>query len=113
MSRPMAPSGTLEARLRTLIESQRQATRTGSLPILKGITNAPAVGPADEQRWRSRKERANELRERMAVFAPIYNAAWLVRDAYFGPDERRQLCVKALLATMAEQMRATDDFEAC
>src|SRR5581483_6923385 len=79
-------------------------------PMLKGISNASA--PSMEGRFRSRRERANELRERMAACSAIYNAAWLVREAYFGPDERRRRTVEALLRTFADELRKTQDYEA-
>jgi len=78
-------------------------------PMLKGVSNASA--PLDG-RFRSRRERANELRERMAACSPIYNAAWLVREAYFGPDERRRRTVEALLRAFADELRKTQDYEA-
>lgn len=85
--------------------------RTGwRSPILKPELMPGA--PSSEGRFRSRRERANELRERMAQFPAIYNAAYMVRDAYFGPDARRQRMVKALIVAMYDALRSSDDCEA-
>lgn len=78
-------------------------------PVLKS-PELPAV-PL-ERRFRSRRERANELQARMRAFAPIYNAGWLVRDAYFGPDARRRQNVMDFIGVLVQMMRGTDDYEA-
>jgi transcriptional regulator with XRE-family HTH domain len=84
---------------------------TGFLsPILKPDDSPPV---RHEGRFRSRRERANLLRERMEAFSAIYNAGWLVRDAYFGSDQRLREKVMAFIAVLLQELRATQDFEAC
>lgn len=74
----------------------------------------PAAPPATlERRWRSRRERSNELRARMAAFSAIYNAGYIVRDAYFGPDQRQRETVMQFIAVLLQELRATSDYEAC
>lgn len=88
-----------------------RAPRSGwRSPILKPEAMPDSIGNA--WRWRSRRERANELAERMAKFSAVYNAGYLVRDAYFGPDERRQRMVKAMIVAMYEALCSSDDCEA-
>jgi hypothetical protein len=85
--------------------------RTGTRsPMLDRNAPLPAVDLSG--RFRSRRERANELRERMAAHSAIYNAAWLLRDSYFGPDERRQRMAGALVRVFADELKRSDDFEA-
>ena len=85
------------------------ATGTAS-PLLDPNAPMPAVDLSG--RFRSRRERAAELRERMQTFSRIYNAGWLLRDSYFGPDARRREMVERFLAVMAEEARGTQDYEA-
>lgn len=75
---------------------------------------AAPMPPVDlSGRFRSRRERANELKERMAAFSRIYNAGWMLRDSYFGPDARRLDMAERLLRTFAEELKHSEDFEAC
>lgn len=80
------------------------------------LPNPQAVGfvRADNSvRHRSRRERANELQERMAAFSGIRNACWHLRDSYFiGSEERRQRSVKAVIVAFYQAIRETDDYEA-
>jgi hypothetical protein len=100
--------GVAAATYPTLLRGRSPATGTHS-PILR-----PSILPAVslEGRFRSRRERSNELQARMRAFAPLYNAGWCVRDAYFGPDERRREKVMQFVAVLLQLMRQTDDFEA-
>lgn len=59
-----------------------------------------------------RRERVNSLRARMESFSSIYNAAWFVRNAYFGPEERRKRYAQALLLKVYEELCRSDDCEA-
>lgn len=63
-------------------------------------------------RYRSRRERAAELRERMACFSAIYNAGWLVRDAQSGSTQRLDKNVMQFVAVLLQEMRTCRDFEA-
>lgn len=87
--------------------SPRTGTRTRLLDVYAPM---PAVGLS--HRFRSRRERASALKERMQSFSRIYNAGWLLRDSYFGPDARRRGMVQRFLAVMADEARGTQDFEA-
>lgn len=64
-----------------------------------------------EGRFRSRRERASELRLRMAAFARIYNCCWHVRAAYFGPDQGLRRAVLELLAVLLAELPETQDYE--
>jgi hypothetical protein len=79
-------------------------------PIIRAPSDLPPVHFAG--RYRSRRERAAELRERMACFAAIYNAGWLVRDAQYGSTERVQQSVMRFVAVLLQEMRSCNDFEA-
>lgn len=79
-------------------------------PLLDKNEPLPAVDLSG--RFRGRRERANELRERMQAFSGIYNAGWLVRDSFFGPDARRREMVERFLAVFAAEARGTRDYEA-
>jgi hypothetical protein len=83
---------------------------SGVLSPLMRPKSTPTV--STEGRFRSRRERANELRERMQTFAPIYNAGWMVREAYYGPDDRRRERVFDFMRVLAQLMGQTDDYEA-
>ena len=48
----------------------------------------------------------------MRAFAAIYNAGWYVRDAYWGPDQRRREKVMDFIAALIQELRETDDYEA-
>ena len=63
-------------------------------------------------RYRSRRERAAELRERMASFTAIYNAGWLVRDAQSTNTQRRDEAMMRFVAVLLQEMRTCRDFEA-
>ena len=78
-------------------------------PIIRHSDTAPITF---DGRFRNRRERAVEMRERMQQFAEIYNAGWALRDAYFGPDQRRERAMMKFLATMLDALRTTDDYEA-
>jgi hypothetical protein len=80
-------------------------------PILKLDEPLPPLNL--EGRFQSRRERAAGLRERMGRFSAIYNAAWLVRHAYFGPSERQREAVMQLIGVLLQELRATNDYEAC
>ena len=82
--------------------------------------NAPAalVVPAlpattGDARPRNKRERAMDLQERMRKFTEIYNAGWLVRDAYYGAEERQREAVMRFIAAMLQELRSTQDYEAC
>lgn len=79
-------------------------------PIIRPQSDLPPVHFAG--RYRSRRERAAELRERMAFFTAIYNAGWLVRDAQYGPTERLEQSVMRFVAALLLEMRTCSDFEA-
>ena len=95
---------------------------TGKRPIGTGRTPKSGwltphlkhdAAPADNAwRFRSRRERANALQERMRHFSAIYNAGYLVREAYFGPEARLRRCVKAMIVAMYEALCESDDCEA-
>jgi hypothetical protein len=87
--------------------SPTSGTRTRLLDV-----NAPMPMVDLSGRFRSRRERASELKERMQGFSRIYNAGWMLRDSYFGPDARRREMVERFLAVMAEEARGTQDYEA-
>jgi hypothetical protein len=106
----LAPLGINPATGKRWINTGR-SPRTGThSPLLDPNALMPAVDLSG--RFRSRRERANELKERMQGFSRIYNAGWMLRDAYFGPDARRREMVERFLAVMAEEARGTQDFEA-
>lgn len=69
--------------------------------------------PNLEWRFRSRRERAAELQERMNQFGAIYRAGWMLRNAYFGPSARRHKAVMQFVAALLVALRDTDDYEAC
>jgi hypothetical protein len=81
-----------------------------SSPILRPQSDLPPVHFAG--RYRSRRERAAELRERMACFSTIYNAGWLVRDAQSGPTQRLDEAMMRFVAVLLQEMRTCRDFEA-
>ena len=72
----------------------------------------PGPPTLSEPRWKSRRERAMELRARMDGCGEIRNAGWLVRDAYFGPRARLREMVKRFLESFAAELRRNEDFEA-
>ena len=86
------------------------APQKRTAPVL--VPSTDMVPISFEGRWRSRRERAAELRERMAAFGAIYNAGWLVRDAYFGPTQRSEQMVMRFVAVLLQEMRTCNDFEA-
>jgi DNA-binding transcriptional regulator YiaG len=95
---------------------RRQSTgrypKSGFLsPILKPDDSTPRVSL--EGRFKSRRERANELRDRMARFSAIYNAGYMVRNAYFGLDARQEDTVKQFIAVLLSELRSTSDYTAC
>lgn len=65
-----------------------------------------------EPQWESPRQRAAQVRRRMAAFHAVYNAAWHVRAAYFGRPEARQRRVLALADAVRHELAATDDPEA-
>lgn len=69
--------------------------------------------PSNKGRFRSRRERANDLQARMKAFSNIYNAGYMVRHSYFGPDQRQHEAVMQFLAAFIQELRATQDYEAC
>ncbi len=75
-------------------------------------TNSFAPAPDLAGRFRSRRERSAELRERMRAFSGIYNAGYMLRDSFFGPDARRREKCEALLRVFGEELRRSDDYEA-
>ena len=80
-------------------------------PLIQTDALVPRV--SQEGRFRSKRERANALRQRMNAFSAIYNAAYIVRDAYFSSDHRRHEAVMQLVAALLQELRATQDYEAC
>ena len=98
-------------------ETGKRPVGTGRYPTSGWLTphlkphELPA--PVDNSwRFRSRRERANELQERMDAFPGIRNAAYHVRAAYFGSDATRERAVKALIVAFYEGICASDDYEA-
>ena len=82
--------------------------------------NSPLVVPelalpatTGDARPRSKRERAMYLQERMRKFTEIYNAGWFVRDAYFGAEDRQREAVMKFIAAMLQELRSTQDYEAC
>jgi len=107
----LAPLGINPATGKRWINTGRYPATGTASPLLDPNAPMPAVDLSG--RFRSRRERAAELRERMQTFSRIYNAGWLVRDSYFGPDARRREMCERLLRVFAEDLRRSDDFEAC
>lgn len=58
------------------------------------------------------KSRAIRLRDRMKAFTAIYNAAWHVRDSYYGAQLRRQENVWRFVNVVVAELRSCRDFEA-
>jgi len=46
------------------------------------------------------------------MFSAIYNAGWLVRDAYFGPRQRSEEMMMRFVAVLLQEMRNCRDIEA-
>lgn len=65
-----------------------------------------------EGRAQSARARAAALRQRMAVFARIYNAAYMVRHSQHGYAQRREEYVMRFVAALIDEMRHCRDFEA-
>lgn len=107
----LAPLGIDPATGKRYINTGRSPTSGTRSPLLDKNEPMPAVDLSS--RFRSRRERAAELRERMQAFSGIYNGTWLLRDSYFGPDARRREMCERLLRVFAEELRRSDDFEAC
>jgi hypothetical protein len=78
-------------------------------PLLQKLD--PEVAQSLDGRFKSRRERASELRARMGSFSRIYNSAWLVRQAYFGPDQRQRKAVMGLIAVLLSELPETRDYE--
>lgn len=94
----------------------KRLSNTGRYPTT-GVYSpilAPSTVPTAslEGRSRPRRERANEMQERMHAFRPIYNAGWVVRDAYFGSDARRREKVFEFCVVLAQLLQQTEDYEA-
>lgn len=81
-----------------------------SSPIPRPPSDLPPVHYAG--RYRSRRERAAELRERMAAFTSIYNAGWMVRDSQSTTTQRLDESVMRFVAVLLQEMRSCRDFEA-
>ena len=98
--------------LRCLAENVRRST----VPIdpAHDIT-APDPGPLaamlEAERTAGERGRVRLLQERMRAFTSIYNAAWLVRDSWYGPTMRRQESVWVLVTTLIRELRQCADFE--
>ena len=80
--------------------------------------NVPAA-PAEPRppgylwkRFRTRRERAAQLRVRMSSFTTIYNAGWLVRDAQSSHEDRRQDLAWRFIAVLQNELRDCHDPEA-
>lgn len=88
-----------------------KAPRNGNnSPILQRSGNLPSISL--EGRFRSRRERAAEMQERMYQFQEIYNAGWAVRNAYFGPDQQSHKMMMLFLAALLRALRTPQDYEA-
>ena len=135
---PIAEAGAAELKVReALREAARLVFGKGNLPInpatgkrwygtgkvpVSGINSPMLVLQDDpprtstvgrfEGRQLSRRERVNALEERMHTFSSIYNAGYMVRDSYFGPDARQREKVMVFLTVFVEQIGKTDDYEA-
>ena len=48
----------------------------------------------------------------MHKFSEIYNAGWAVRNAYFGPDQRRHDMMMRFLAALLLALQTSQDYEA-
>jgi len=88
----------------------RNPTTGTRSPVLSVDADPPVV--TLERRFRTRRERAAELEERMHQFSGIYNAGWIVRNAYFGPEQRLHESVMQFIAVMLTELRETRDYEA-
>lgn len=93
-------------------------TEPAAPPQLPIAIGAPAVPLIEEQRgeivphFRGRRERARALHARMAAFSSIYNAGYMLRDAYFATDEQRHEKAMIFIAAMLQEMRRAEDLEA-
>jgi DNA-binding transcriptional regulator YiaG len=75
---------------------------------------APASHPVplDQQgRYVSHRERVGLLRQRMARFSSIYNAAWSMRQEAFGPEGKKRAAEK-LAAVLMRELWDCNDCEA-
>ncbi len=86
--------------------------------VLFSDNSAPPAGaepfPVEPQeQYKSGRERANMLRERMHRFASIYNAAWGVRDAAFGGNQdRKRGNIETFAEVLMKELWNCDDPEA-
>lgn len=56
--------------------------------------------------------RVLHMQARMQAFSSVYNAAWHVRNSWFGPTMRQQESVWRLVNEMVRELRNCADFEA-
>jgi hypothetical protein len=63
------------------------------------------TGAIDAPRFVNRRQRANELQERMLKFPYVYNAACLLRDSWHGSAERRVRCARGLADALAKELQ--------
>ena len=97
--------------LELAVRSAQELPFHGGELVLPKHPPVPSVNT--EGRQRDRRERASELQARMRAFSNIYNAAYMVRDAYFGADQRRRDLVMQMIAVLLQELRGTQDYEAC
>lgn len=99
--------------LRCLADSSRRSL----LPIdpatdLQAPDAALLVPILEKEAVSGTQGRALQMQARMRAFSSIYNAAWLVRDSWYGPSMRRQQSVWALVNALVRELRQCADFEA-
>jgi hypothetical protein len=110
----LAPLGINPATGKRWINTGRSPVSGTRSPLLDPNAPLPAVDLS--HRFRSRRERAAELREKMARHSAIFNGAWLLRDSFFSSDARRQQMAEALIRTFAQELKGcadAADAEAC
>lgn len=87
-------------------------TRSPILPLPLSGAHSPTPTSVSLSRFESRRERALALRNRMAGFSIIYNAAWHVRNSQHGDKERRDLNAKRFAAVLERELENCKDPEA-
>lgn len=107
--------------LRLLSLTHRSATREAALDRSpSGVAEYPpksevplhVVPLAEQSRFIPRRQRAMMLQARMHQFTSIYNAAWFVRDAAFGTEERKKGAAQDFAAVLLRELWDCDDPEA-
>jgi len=107
----LAPLGINPETGRRWINTGRSPSSGTATRLLNPNEPMPAVDLS--HRFRSRRERAAEMRERMQAFSALYNGAWMLRDSFWGPAARQREMAERLLRVFAEELKRSEDFEAC